>query len=107
MAKRNAVVWTTGWVGEVAYRVFVLGETARKYVVTPAVSRFLRPGGGKWLEMGGTMRAPKYAVTFYPRWKGAPRHASGRPRAWRARRWARWAPRGPIRGDVGPGRRTS
>jgi hypothetical protein len=76
--KRCAVVWTTSWAGDIAYRVFVVGETPTRYIVTPAVSRFRRPGGEKWLEMGDTMRPPKYAVTFFPKWKGAPRHATGR-----------------------------
>ena len=78
MVKRRAVLWTTGWAGDIAYRVLVVGETPTRFVVTPATSRFRRPGGERWLDVGGTMRVPKYSITFYPAWRGAPRHSSGR-----------------------------
>ena len=61
---RPGWLWLDGWEGRTKQAVHIVGETPKKYRVTPASTEPVKLGGrSRWLSPGKTVLVPKRAVT--------------------------------------------
>ena len=58
-----ALLHTTGYAGNHAWFVRVVGETPKRYRIT-AETEIRLPGRNRWLEPGTTALVPKHAISF-------------------------------------------
>jgi hypothetical protein len=61
----RAWLWLDGWAGRIKQAVLIIGETPKRYRITPAGTDRVRLAGRyRWLAPGDSALVPKRAVTL-------------------------------------------